>query len=157
VGLTNQQDKNMECIICNKEISKPRKKFCSNTCKQKDNLQRTKQMNPNSSFTQLKGYYKRKLEAIDFLGGCCSKCGYNKNMSALHFHHEDPNKKLFSLDIRSFSNRSKELLNEEILKCSLLCANCHAETHHPEYTIENARSFVKLFPVKLDNEILNKN
>ena len=68
---------------------------------------------------------------INNLGGCCSKCGYNKNLAALEFHHIDPESKEFQIDIRRLSNTSMDKLQEEIHKCILLCANCHREEHNP--------------------------
>ena len=67
---------------------------------------------------------------INFLGGCCSKCGYNKNYAALEFHHVKD--KSFSLDSRKISNTSMSKLLEELKKCILLCSNCHKEHHYPD-------------------------
>lgn len=58
------------------------------------------------------------------------ECAYNKNYSALQFHHLKD--KLFNLDSRNIGNRSMESLLLELDKCVLLCANCHAEEHNPE-------------------------
>lgn len=67
-----------------------------------------------------------KQQSIDYLGGCCSKCGYNKCNSALEFHHLDPNEK----DIDYLNQRmSFEKLKPELDKCILVCANCHREIH----------------------------
>ena len=52
------------------------------------------------------------------------------------WHHLDPGKKLFDLDIRSMSNGSEFAIFHEIAKCILLCANCHAETHFPQFSVE---------------------
>ena len=71
--------------------------------------------------------------------GSCSSCGYNKNVSALHFHHKDYKAKEFKLDLRVLSNRRWEVILEEVKKCEILCANCHAEIHNPELCIENVR------------------
>ena len=38
-------------------------------------------------------YISLKLKAIEYKGGKCIKCGYDKCYSALAFHHRDPNKK----------------------------------------------------------------
>ena len=59
----------------------------------------------------------------------CELCGYNKNSAALHFHHIDP--ELKSFEIAAAKSRSLDSIVEEIKKCMLLCANCHAEIHHP--------------------------
>ena len=63
-------------------------------------------------------------------------CGYQKNLGALSFHHTDPSKKNFKLDVRSLSNRTLERIETEILQCVLLCHNCHAEEHYPELELE---------------------
>jgi hypothetical protein len=62
----------------------------------------------------------------------CEKCGYDKNSAALQFHHSEPINKLFSLDLRSLSNRKWDVILEEVKKCQLLCSNCHAEEHNPD-------------------------
>ena len=147
----------MNCVICDSPLQKPQVKFCSANCKQKEFYRRVKESNPNSTYSQLKGYLKRKLEAVNTLGGCCSKCGYNKNLSALQFHHINSNDKLFNLDARAFANRSKELILAELKKCVVLCGNCHAEEHYPENNITNVESFVKQFDrVKTLSEVDRK-
>jgi transposase-like protein len=59
-------------------------------------------------------------------GGACQLCGYDRAPQALHFHHVDPEQKLFSLALRGVA-RSLERCRAEARKCVLLCANCHAE------------------------------
>lgn len=59
-------------------------------------------------------------------GGCCVRCGYDRHVGALHFHHLDPTEKRFSLGERGLI-RSLERCREEAAKCILLCGNCHAE------------------------------
>jgi hypothetical protein len=71
----------------------------------------------------------RRLKAVNILGGKCSKCNYSKNIDALHFHHLDTTLKKFNLDINSFSKKWSIIINE-VNKCVLLCANCHAEEHN---------------------------
>ena len=60
----------------------------------------------------------------------CSICGYNKNPVALHFHHIDPAEK--TSDVSRLTNSSWVKLKEEIRKCEVLCANCHAEVTSKE-------------------------
>jgi hypothetical protein len=68
--------------------------------------------------------------AVDLLGGKCSKCGYNKCLAALNFHHVDPELKEFN--INQSMTMTWEVILEELKKCSLLCSNCHMEHHHCE-------------------------
>ena len=87
--------------------------------------------NKSSYVSQKKRGEKRKLEAIKLKGGKCTICSYNKNYSALAFHHVEPENKTYNLDIRKFSNTNIDSLNAELEKCILLCNNCHAELHNP--------------------------
>jgi hypothetical protein len=68
-----------------------------------------------------------KRMAVEELGGCCSRCGYDKCHGALHFHHIDPNQKEFSISRNT--SLSWEVIKLEVRKCVLLCANCHSIEH----------------------------
>lgn len=118
------------CIICNKELSKTQLKYCSTSCKSKAHYNKNVKDNPNTSFSQFKRADVRKKQFIEKLGGKCKSCGYNKNYSALHFHHLGI--KNFSMDSRNIGNRSLESLLKELETCELLCANCHSEHHNPQ-------------------------
>ena len=59
-------------------------------------------------------------------GGRCVRCGYDRCLRALAFHHLDPSTKRFGVAARGHS-RSLARAREEAAKCALLCANCHAE------------------------------
>lgn len=72
--------------------------------------------------------HRLKQKMVDYLGGSCKKCGFNKCISALHFHHVDPTTKSFT--ISGSHTRKWSILQEELDKCILICANCHAEEHH---------------------------
>ena len=69
---------------------------------------------------------RSKLRLIEYKGGKCEKCGYNKCTSAMHFLHNDPNEKDFTIGGKSFS---LEKLKKEADKCILVCSNCHSEIH----------------------------
>ncbi|OGI18574.1 MAG: hypothetical protein A3B68_02280 [Candidatus Melainabacteria bacterium RIFCSPHIGHO2_02_FULL_34_12] len=71
---------------------------------------------------------KIRLMAIEYKGGKCKLCGYNRCIEALEFHHTDPSKKDFSISSRGHS-RSWKRVKEELDKCTMLCANCHREIH----------------------------
>jgi hypothetical protein len=71
---------------------------------------------------------RRSLKQIlvDEAGGECRLCGYDRCVSALHFHHVDPDTKSFAIAGQGVT-RSLAGAREEAQKCVLLCANCHAE------------------------------
>lgn len=73
----------------------------------------------------------------DFLNGSCCKCGYSKCIDALHFHHLDPKTKKFTITdaVHGRVRATEEEIYEEIAKCILICANCHAEIHSNENKI----------------------
>ena len=90
--------------------------------------------NSRSSYSyQKERGFKRKCELVLLKGGCCSKCGYDKNLSALEFHHKNPSEKESRLDVRILTNRTWEFILKEAEKCELVCSNCHAEHHHPTW------------------------
>jgi len=66
--------------------------------------------------------------AVDYKGGKCELCGYNKCIQALDFHHLDKFGKDFGISEKGYT-RSWEKVKEEIDKCILVCANCHRELH----------------------------
>ncbi len=110
------------CEICGKPLTGKQTRFCSVACKNE-----LHQAYPN----QQKRGLRRKLELVQKLGGKCMKCGYDKNLAALSFHHENEDEKNHKLDMRSLSNRKIEAVMREFEKCVLLCANCHMELHYP--------------------------
>lgn len=57
-------------------------------------------------------------------GGRCLICGYDRSPAALQFHHLNPSQKKFHISQRCLAI---DTLREEVRKCVLLCANCHAE------------------------------
>ena len=68
-----------------------------------------------------------KLQAVKLLGGKCCRCGYNKCIDALEFHHTNQNEKEFKLG--SGNTMSWKEYKAEVLKCILVCSNCHKEIH----------------------------
>ena len=66
--------------------------------------------------------------SIDYLGGKCCICGYNRCSAALDFHHRNEDEKEFGLSQNGMT-RSWERTKKEIDKCVLVCANCHREIH----------------------------
>lgn len=76
----------------------------------------------------LERQHQLKQKYIDYKGGKCEICGYNKCISALTFHHINPDEKEFTISHRQ--SISFENMKAEIDKCQLLCCNCHNEIHY---------------------------
>jgi len=81
---------------------------------------------------------KIKLLAIQYKGGKCQICGYNKYPGALDLHHIG--QKSFGIADRGHT-KSWERIKQELDKCVLVCANCHREleagiTQLPKETLE---------------------
>lgn len=108
-----------KCPDCHKEHNEDRRKVCG-SCR----IRRSRA--------------KTKARAVELMGGKCVRCGYNKSMRALQFHHLDPTQK--DMQISVSRNSSWKKIEEEIKKCILVCANCHAEVHE---------EIEKLKPLKL--------
>lgn len=76
-------------------------------------------------------YARRKrirVMAVEYKGGKCQQCGYDKCIDALEFHHINPDQKDFNISSKGHS-RSWVRVKAELDKCVLLCANCHRELH----------------------------
>lgn len=73
-------------------------------------------------------YYRDNLDSfIAHLGGKCVRCGTTEN---LEFDHIDP--RIKSFNITNFLSYSKEKIQLELLKCQLLCNECHKKkTYKP--------------------------
>lgn len=87
----------------------------------------TRKYCPDCKYQEIKKLRKQyKIDLVEYKGGSCENCGYNKCIEALEFHHTDPNKKDFSI---SNNFKSMEKMKNEVDKCILLCSNCHREEH----------------------------
>lgn len=121
--VTNSMDlHNKSCLICGKDFTPKtpaaNNRQCCYDC-MPDGVQLTR------------GMFLAKIK--EHLGGRCIKCGYDKCLKALEFHHLDPSKKDFTISNDHF--KLKEAV-EEVKKCILICSNCHKELHDNLWTID---------------------
>ena len=100
-----------EWHLCENEA---KRKYCSTKCKNKAAVDRFRK--------------NQKRKAVEYKGGCCQVCGYNKYQGALEFHHLDPNEKDFGIG-QSGITRVWEDVKKELDKCICVCSNCHKEIH----------------------------
>ena len=77
---------------------------------------------------QIERYRDYKKKAVEYKGGKCECCGYNKCMAALDFHHVDSSEK--DSNWKKMRAWKFEKVKKELDKCRLVCRNCHAEIHY---------------------------
>jgi hypothetical protein len=70
---------------------------------------------------------RKKQKMIDYKGGKCVICGYNRCSASMHFHHINAADKSFG--ISDHHAWGFERLKPELDKCVLVCSNCHGELH----------------------------
>ena len=68
--------------------------------------------------------YKSKLS--------CARCGF-QHPAALQFHHWDDGRKEFDVSSAVASGKSVGQIEREILKCEVICANCHLINHYEQH------------------------
>lgn len=82
-------------------------------------------MSQAARFRKMREELKRR--AIEYKGGRCCICGYDRCMAALQFHHVDRTTKVAEIGKMHRDRKPWEEVKAELDKCVLLCANCHAE------------------------------
>ena len=117
---------NNRCKACCNKLRPYNKEYYSNNrkIKQSKNPEEFKDIQSARRF-------KRKMDAVNTLGGKCSICGYDGCFGALDFHHKDGEEKDSNISWLVWKGNKKDLENE-LKKCVLLCANCHREQHSNE-------------------------
>ena len=90
--------------------------YCSSKCRDTS----PKKIISTGAFRQKR---RDMLNEIKLKRGC-EFCGYNEHPAALHFDHIDPTTKSFT--ISQDPKKAWRLIEEEITKCRVLCANCHS-------------------------------
>jgi hypothetical protein len=76
-----------------------------------------------------------RVRAIEYKGGRCEICRYDKSPAAFDFHHVNPLEKDFEI---SSAPASWDLVKRELDRCVLLCCRCHREVHdglHPGFLV----------------------
>lgn len=66
-----------------------------------------------------------KKRCVDYKGGKCELCGYDKSLRALTFHHKNRTDKRY--EITTIKDHNWEKVQQELDKCILVCFNCHME------------------------------
>lgn len=71
---------------------------------------------------------KRRVQMNELKSGPCTDCGVRYPYYVMHFDHIGTDK---VMDISKLISRASwQTVLDEIAKCELVCANCHAERTH---------------------------
>jgi len=113
---------NQFCSVCNIKIDSTNGYFRKNRCIYYPKCKKC--------FSTETKYNRKniKKDLVDHLGGSCKNCGYDKELSALEFHHIDPSIKEVELS-KILLQTNENTIKNELSKCILLCSNCHKEEH----------------------------
>ena len=78
----------------------------------------------------------RKKECVALFGNKCALCGAeNLPIACYSFHHIDPNTKQHQISKILLWNWVT--LKNELLKCVMLCSNCHKQVHFGSMRLKN--------------------
>ena len=113
-----------ECFTCGTEVVRKRcdQKFCSTKCRNK--YHKTNNQDYHTNWQRENGRKNREALNQIKLDKGCARCGYKGHPAALDFNHIDPTIKSFNIG-ESVTNLSLKRLLSEVVKCEVLCANCH--------------------------------
>lgn len=154
-GSTNVQKNYKNCSRCHElKNSYDREYYNKNRDKLKAKVRKRYHANSTIEKEKRRGYYRnhrddwRKrlfrrdvpwlIDAIKF-AGCCRICGFS-DKRALVFHHRDGRKKKFGINISNAIEKSWSELFSELLKCDLLCSNCHLIVHDGSWRPKREKS-----------------
>lgn len=115
------------CKSCGRE--KPRSEFPSSGKYTRADGTVTGAIKPDCKTCHNARQRNKQIERFTDVGviWACVRCGYDKCVAAIDFHHIDPTEKDFNIASRQCI--SKERLSNEVNKCIVICRNCHAELH----------------------------
>ena len=124
---------NLICNKCGENFNHHRRRKSCLKCVPERNTYTSKEEQKAARKKQIVANVQRRREkvkdmAIEYKGGSCQICGYDKCNRALEFHHLDPLEKDFGISSKGYT-RSWNAIKEELDKCIMVCANCHREIH----------------------------
>ena len=125
---------NAPCIDCGKEKETSKKFLYCTECLERRQRERKKEYNARNreKFKPIKDLRRRVLSAFvrDIKKTkACERCGCS-DYRCLTFHHIG--EKEFEISVMVRRRKPKEAILEEMMKCIVLCANCHAIEHFVE-------------------------
>jgi hypothetical protein len=149
-GYTNKSNtpkltkENQNCSCCNVKLVEENSYY-----KRHKNLYYSMCKDCHANYT-FKKRFNFKIKALDYKGNSCKSCGYNKDITALEFHHKNPTEK--EILPAKLYYKPWDYAKQELDKCIVLCCNCHREEH---YRIHQKNKLEKEFSVNLTSSFSN--
>jgi len=91
---------------------------------------RTKRKAENHRLNVMMRRDTHKQQLVEYFNNKCGDCGNSFPICCYDFHHIDPSKKLFEIAPKLDGNI--ETIMEEVVKCVMICSNCHRIRHYKE-------------------------
>ena len=124
----------LSCAHCGKDFTLnsrgKHRKFCSASCRSLSYYHSNERYKGGvverscARQKQLRQENDERLNAYKVEKGC-AQCGYNANPRALQCNHINPLEKSFTVSTQIGHKPWADILSE-LVKCEILCANCHA-------------------------------
>src|SRR4051812_6851725 len=115
----------MKCVVCSKPLQGRQTRFCSRVCARTDWKRRNPAKQRAYIYKSLNTKRTARREKLrELKNQPCEDCGISYPYYVMEFDHIRGIKKGHLSLVSNFSD--SEFL-EEILKCDVVCANCHRE------------------------------
>lgn len=121
------------CRVCHKLSERRRLQNPAAAERNRERARKWRKENANHRNRLRRNAYARYKAKLEALKPACIKCG-ETHPACLDFHHRDPSQKLFSVGVQ-FGKYPWHMVQAEVAKCDVLCANCHRKHHALERTI----------------------
>jgi hypothetical protein len=137
----------MKCFVCYQDFSEDELEYKNgrygvcHSCIAKKSARKPrnlKQKQARNQYAYDQRDKRRKLVSEYKLSYGCAKCGYNTCSTALHLHHKDSKDKTNNISRMITQGYGIGRVIEEMRKCEVLCANCHAELHSADGEAQGA-------------------
>jgi hypothetical protein len=107
---------------------KPRCKLCDDERRRAYDRGRPQEVKDREAEKARATRRANKWQFIEKMGGECQDCHNTFPMCVYDFHHLDPNEK--DIEPGFLFHRRLDVIEQELAKCILLCANCHRIRHN---------------------------
>ena len=128
-----------QCQLCKKILKGKQQKYCSGFCRQRDWVMHNRFSHNEAVRKYRAKRYKEegrwydnspksialKNWMIELKSKPCQDCNTKFSVCCMDFDHRIGEKKTYNIGSMFAHHYSRELIEKELKKCDLVCANCH--------------------------------